>query len=178
MRIEPAGTEAGGAVTRYRMRGDLDLDLWYDDRDRLRRIAFDYKGSRFDYVEGARGGGGPGTPGRRPLTAADGEGSGRLVWITGASSGIGAALAQAMAAAGWRVAASARGADALAGLAAAVPAIRPYPLDIADGAACEAAVARIEAELGPIDVAVLNAGTHLPMGRPTSMPSASPPWSR
>ncbi|BBK41568.1 oxidoreductase [Allostella vacuolata] len=98
------------------------------------------------------------------MTAADGEGSGRLVWITGASSGIGAALAQAMAAAGWRVAASARGADALAGLAAAVPAIRPYPLDIADGAACEAAVARIEAELGPIDVAVLNAGTHLPMG--------------
>ena len=55
VRIEPAGTEASGAVTRYRMRGDLDLDLWYDDRDRLRRIAFDYKGSRFDYVEAGPG---------------------------------------------------------------------------------------------------------------------------
>lgn len=89
--------------------------------------------------------------------------AGRLVWITGASSGIGRALALEMAAAGWRVAASARGADALAELAGSAAGIHAYPLDVVDAAACRDAVARIEAELGPIHQAVLNAGTHRPM---------------
>ena len=39
----------------------------------------------------------------------------------------------------------------------------PWPLDITDHGAVQAAVARIEAERGPIDVAVLNAGTHQPV---------------
>ena len=38
-----------------------------------------------------------------------------------------------------------------------------WPLDITDHAAVRDAVARIEAEHGPIDVAVLNAGTHQPV---------------
>lgn len=87
----------------------------------------------------------------------------RVAWITGAGSGIGRALALEMAAAGWRVAASARTASTLAELAAEHAAIRPYPLDVTDTEACRAVVARIEAEMGPIGQAVLNAGTHRPM---------------
>ena len=68
-----------------------------------------------------------------------------------------------MAAAGWQVAASARTAATLAELAAEQPAIRPYPLDVTDAEACRVVVARIEAEMGPIGQAVLNAGTHRPM---------------
>ncbi len=88
----------------------------------------------------------------------------RIVWITGASSGIGQALARRMAAAGWTVAASARGAEALEALAAEPTAgrIRAYPLDVTNHAACRATVAAIERDLGPIGTAVLAAGTHVP----------------
>lgn len=37
-------------ATRYEMRGDLDITLWYDDADRWVKLAFDYKGASFDYV--------------------------------------------------------------------------------------------------------------------------------
>ena len=87
-------------------------------------------------------------------------------WITGASSGIGRALALRMARAGRRVAVSARGEaalEALAAVAAALPgAILPLPLDVTDAGACRAAVARIEREQGPLAVAVFCAGTHRP----------------
>lgn len=89
-----------------------------------------------------------------------------LIWITGASAGIGRALALRMARDGWRVAASARRADELAKLArdaGGLPGtIRAYPLDVTDPAAVWETVATIEHELGAIDVAVLNAGTHEP----------------
>jgi NAD(P)-dependent dehydrogenase (short-subunit alcohol dehydrogenase family) len=90
----------------------------------------------------------------------------RRVWITGASSGIGRAVALRYARAGAVVAASARSAEALAALAASPEAagrIRPYPVDVADRAAMRATVVRIEAELGAIDLVVLNAGTHEPV---------------
>lgn len=87
-----------------------------------------------------------------------------VAWVTGASSGIGEALARRLAHDGARVAISARNADALAQMAGSAPGtLAPVPLDVVDPAACAAAVARIEAELGPIDLAVLNAGTHQPM---------------
>ena len=87
-----------------------------------------------------------------------------VAWVTGASSGIGEALARRLARDGARVAVSARGVAALETLAAAAPgSLMPVPLDVVDPAACAAAVARIEAELGAIDLAVLNAGTHKPM---------------
>lgn len=89
-------------------------------------------------------------------------------WITGASSGIGRALALRMARAGRRVVVSARGAAGLEALAAEAEALPgtllPLPLDVTDAEACRAAVARIEREQGPLAVAVLCAGTH----RPTS----------
>lgn len=88
-------------------------------------------------------------------------------WITGASSGLGRALARRMAADGWRIAASARGAEALADLAASAVdlegEIRTYPLDVTDPAAVTDALISIEQDLGPIGQAVLNAGTHKPV---------------
>jgi short-subunit dehydrogenase len=87
------------------------------------------------------------------------------VWITGASTGIGAALAQNLARAGNVVAISARSADKLAALAAqtyGTGRIVAYPADVTDGAALKATVEKIVAELGSIDTAVLSAGTYTP----------------
>jgi NAD(P)-dependent dehydrogenase (short-subunit alcohol dehydrogenase family) len=96
------------------------------------------------------------------LTAAPG-----LVWLTGASAGIGRALALRLARDGWRVAASARRGDALDSLrqeARGLPGeIRAFPVDVTDRRAVAACVAAIEREFGRIDLALLNAGTHEPM---------------
>jgi short-subunit dehydrogenase len=90
-----------------------------------------------------------------------------LIWITGASSGIGEALALRLARAGHEVAASARSADRLARLGdqarEAEGRIHPYPLDVTDRPAAAALLAEIERELGPLDTAVLAAGTHHPV---------------
>lgn len=87
----------------------------------------------------------------------------QVVWITGAGKGIGRALALLLARQGAVVAASARSADDLASLVASgAGRIVAYPLDVRDASASAATVARIEAELGPIDQAILNAGTHVP----------------
>jgi short-subunit dehydrogenase len=88
----------------------------------------------------------------------------RVAWITGASSGIGRALALRMQADGWTVVASARRADVLGDLGGADgPPILPLPLDVTDAAAVAHAVLRIRTEIGPIDTAVLSAGTYVPM---------------
>lgn len=87
-----------------------------------------------------------------------------IAWITGASSGIGRALALRLAGSGVQVAASARSADKLAELEAQSDNIRAYVLDVTDAAANAAVVAAIEEELGPIDLAVLNAGYWHQMG--------------
>lgn len=95
----------------------------------------------------------------RPSVPADG-----CAWITGASSGIGRALAERLARAGWTVAISARRAAELDAVAAGNPTrLRPYPLDVTDAEAVRRTVARIEAEEGAIALAVLNAGSHQPM---------------
>lgn len=82
-------------------------------------------------------------------------------WVTGASTGIGRALALALAARGAVVAASARSAPALEELARSGGGpgrIVAYPADVTDRAAMDATVAAIESELGPIRRAILNAG--------------------
>jgi len=90
------------------------------------------------------------------------------VWITGASSGIGRALALRFAKAGETVVVSARNKAALEALveeAKDLPGIiYPAPLDVTDAAAVAACVEEIEAGAGRIRQAVLNAGTHKPMG--------------
>lgn len=90
-----------------------------------------------------------------------------VVWLTGASQGIGRAVVLELAGRGYRVAASARGREGLESLVAEAPSngeIRAYPVDVADGAAMAETVARIEAEMGPLGAALLNAGTHRPIG--------------
>ncbi|MBN9529004.1 MAG: SDR family NAD(P)-dependent oxidoreductase [Alphaproteobacteria bacterium] len=87
--------------------------------------------------------------------------TGQLAWVTGASTGIGRALALGLAARGWRVAASARPSAALDALAPEGTDIAAYPLDVRDAAANAATVAAIEAT-GPIALAILNAGTYRP----------------
>lgn len=90
------------------------------------------------------------------------------IWITGASSGIGRAVALAYARRGRLVIASARdGAklNLLGGAARGLPGrIEAMPLDVINPSAMPDALARIEAEHGPLAQAILNAGTHLPMG--------------
>lgn len=84
-------------------------------------------------------------------------------WITGAGTGIGRALALALVARGMTVAVSARtlgDLESLAREATGPGRVLPVPLDVTDQAAVAAAVSRIEAEAGPITLAVLNAGTH------------------
>ena len=83
--------------------------------------------------------------------------SGARIWVTGASSGIGAALARELADRGASVAISARNADKLREVAAGRMHIEP--LDVTDRAATVAAGAAVREALGGLDVAVLNAGT-------------------
>jgi NAD(P)-dependent dehydrogenase (short-subunit alcohol dehydrogenase family) len=88
-----------------------------------------------------------------------------VAFVTGASTGIGRALAMRLAAAGWRVVAAARSAADLNEVAAAgIPGrICPWPLDIRDADAVNRAVSEAEAAMGPIALAVLNAGSHRPV---------------
>ncbi|MBI1208804.1 MAG: SDR family NAD(P)-dependent oxidoreductase [Azospirillum sp.] len=88
---------------------------------------------------------------------------GGCAWVTGASSGIGAAPAPLLARRGWQVAASACRAEALTAAAAVAGGILPVPVDVTDLAAGRAGVDRIETQLGPIGLAVLNAGRMQPM---------------
>lgn len=87
----------------------------------------------------------------------------KTVVVTGASAGVGRAVALAFAERGDQVALLARGAAGLAGAANDVHAAGGTPLalsvDVADSEAVERAAARIEAELGPIDIWVNNAMT-------------------
>ena len=87
----------------------------------------------------------------------------KLYWITGASSGIGAELARLLAARGQTVAISARRQESLEDVAKANPdRIHPYALDVTDREAVTATISAIEKDLGPIDIAVLNAGSYTP----------------
>ena len=85
----------------------------------------------------------------------------RRVWITGASSGIGRAMALELAARGATVIASARSHNGLTLLAAdsGTDRIHPLPLDVTDRAATLAAARTIHERFGGMDIAVFNAGT-------------------
>jgi NAD(P)-dependent dehydrogenase (short-subunit alcohol dehydrogenase family) len=84
----------------------------------------------------------------------------KLVWITGASTGIGREVALQLAARGVLVAVSARSAEKLSEMGANV---KPYPLDVTDAAAVQKTIDRIESELGPIDMALMAAGAYAPV---------------
>lgn len=86
----------------------------------------------------------------------------KTVVITGASEGIGRALASAMAGAGARVVVAARKAEALEGVAAACREAGgdalAVPTDVADEDACRRLIATAVERFGGIDVLVNNAG--------------------
>lgn len=86
----------------------------------------------------------------------------RVAWVTGASSGIGRALAVRLARDGYRVAVSARNADELQALALeSGGVIQAFQLDVTDRDAVHRVMSEIEAALGPIDMAVFSAGTYV-----------------
>jgi short-subunit dehydrogenase len=93
----------------------------------------------------------------RSMLPADG-----VAWVTGASSGIGRGIALELARRGWTVAATARRNDELIKLAAEAQGfsgkIVGFPADVVDGAAQRACHDAIETTLGPIALAVFNAG--------------------
>ncbi len=82
--------------------------------------------------------------------------SGSRVLITGASRGIGAAMAAEFAATGAKVALAARSAGPIEDLAERLGGAA-YPIDLADQAQVDGFIARVEADGGPVDVLVNNA---------------------
>ena len=87
---------------------------------------------------------------------------GQRVWLIGASSGIGLALAEQLHAAGAEVWVSARNADALQQFANNHPGAHALPLDATDEAAIAAATTTITAQ-GPLDLVCYCAGHYKPM---------------
>jgi NAD(P)-dependent dehydrogenase (short-subunit alcohol dehydrogenase family) len=84
----------------------------------------------------------------------------RRIWLTGASSGIGAALAELLLQRGHRLALSARTAEPLRALAARYPGqVLVAPGDLGDAAQVRAIGERIAQLWGALDTVVLNAGT-------------------
>ena len=81
----------------------------------------------------------------------------QVALVTGASRGIGEAIARELAAAGYLVACTARNAAAIEKLANDIGGLA-VPFDLMDAEATADGLARIEAELGPIDILVNNAG--------------------
>ena len=83
---------------------------------------------------------------------------GRVALVTGGSRGIGAAISVALKEAGYTVAANYAGNDEAAKKFTDETGIKTYKWSVADYEACAAGVAQVEAELGPIEVLVNNAG--------------------
>lgn len=89
---------------------------------------------------------------------------GKRVWVIGASSGIGAALARALLGRGARLALSARSAPGLEQIAATPGASTlVLPLDVTDAAAVTPALQQVVAAWGGIDLVVWCAGSHHPV---------------
>lgn len=95
-----------------------------------------------------------------PLNPPLADWSGKRVWLIGASSGIGEALARRLMAGGARVALSARSADKLAQLGSLSPRAVVLPLDVAEPDALAHAAATLTARWGGIDAVLFVAARY------------------
>ena len=86
----------------------------------------------------------------------------KVIWITGASSGIGKALAIKFAENGWMVAASARRENLLNELKKINQNIFPFPLDVTKVDSCKLVAKDIIKQLNSIDICVFGTGMHDP----------------
>lgn len=82
----------------------------------------------------------------------------RVALVTGGSRGIGEAISKALKAEGYEVAATYAGNDEKAAAFTAETGIKTYKWNVADYDASKAGIEKVEADLGPIDVVVANAG--------------------
>ncbi|WP_085870109.1 acetoacetyl-CoA reductase, partial [Pseudoruegeria aquimaris] len=78
--------------------------------------------------------------------------------VTGGTRGIGAAIAKKLKAEGYNVAATYGGNDEAAAAFTAETGIATYKWSVGDYEACKEGIAKVEAEIGPVDVLVNNAG--------------------
>ncbi|MCB0339258.1 MAG: SDR family NAD(P)-dependent oxidoreductase [Bdellovibrionales bacterium] len=89
----------------------------------------------------------------------------KIVWLTGASSGIGEALARELVKRGAKVAISARREALLSSLCQESDSrngiISAFPVDVTDLSSLKQTCSEIETSLGPIDILIANAGTHV-----------------
>ena len=97
----------------------------------------------------------------------------RVALVTGGSRGIGAAISVALKNAGYKVAANYAGNDEAAQKFKAETGIPVYKWSVADYDACAAGIKQVEADLGPVDVLVNNAGitrdAHVPQDDAAAM---------
>ena len=82
----------------------------------------------------------------------------RVALVTGGTRGIGAAISRALKAAGYTVVANYAGNDEAAATFKAETGIPVYKWSVADYDACVAGIAQVEADLGPVEVLINNAG--------------------
>ena len=85
----------------------------------------------------------------------------KKIWITGASSGIGKAVAEKFAAEGWKVAVSARRKELLQDMAKDQN-ISSFPLDVTDRSQINNVFQNILKEFGNIDICLFSSGTYEP----------------
>ncbi|HSS86918.1 MAG TPA: SDR family NAD(P)-dependent oxidoreductase, partial [Reyranella sp.] len=82
----------------------------------------------------------------------------RVAVVTGGTRGIGAAISKALSGAGYKVAANYGGNDEAAQKFKAETGVPVYKWDVSSYDACAAGIKKVEADLGPIEVLVNNAG--------------------
>lgn len=83
---------------------------------------------------------------------------GRVALVTGGSRGIGEAISKALKADGYEVAATYAGNDEKAAAFTADTGIKTYKWNVGDYDSSKAGIAQVEADLGPVEVVVANAG--------------------
>ena len=86
----------------------------------------------------------------------------KVIWITGASSGIGKALALKFANENWNVAISARRENILKEISESNENIKSFPLDVTDRSKCKEVFEQIKSHYGDVNICFFSTGTWNP----------------